>query len=101
GHVKKSEHLYEPIWNSGHSGHTIGEGAGFFELSKTKTAISIAKIRGVKTLHKVENVGDLNLKINAFLIECMLNKEEIDLVLSGIGGDHKHDRLLNEYCVEQ
>jgi len=101
GHVKKSEHLHEPIWNSGQNGHTIGEGAGFFELSKTKTAISIAKIRGVKTLHKVENVGDLSLKVNAFLNDCKLNKKDIDLVLSGIGGDHKHDRLLNEYSVEQ
>jgi 3-oxoacyl-[acyl-carrier-protein] synthase II len=97
GHIKKTEDLQKPIWNSDSKGHIAGEGAAFFNLSGKQTATSLAKINGVKAIQKINHSDDLSDQSHLFLQELGLKKEDISLVLSGVSGDLEKDKHLKEF----
>lgn len=96
GHIKAKENLGEPIWQSNSKGYSAGEGAAFFNLSNENNSNSIAKVRGVKTIQKIDSGEDLFNKSLNFLSELKINKNDVDLVLSGISGDTEKDVKLKQ-----
>jgi 3-oxoacyl-[acyl-carrier-protein] synthase II len=96
GHIKSSDSLAEPIWNSRSPGYVAGEGATFFNLG-AQTENSIAKIKGVKTITALTSADDLKTMTDEFLDECGIKKEDLSLVLSGISGDATTDKRLKTF----
>jgi len=99
GHIKKTVHLAEPIWQSKTKGYVAGEGAVFFKLG-AKSASSIAKIRGVRPIQKISDTNELSIYVDEFLNNCGLTKHDLSVVLSGINGDTEKDKNLNEYISD-
>jgi 3-oxoacyl-[acyl-carrier-protein] synthase II len=97
GHIKKTEDLGKPTWNSDSRGYVAGEGAAFFNLSSKQTGTSLAKISGVKTIQKITGANELSDQSTFFLKELGLKKEDISLVLSGINGDSEKDSHLKQF----
>lgn len=97
GHLKKTEELTVPLWESSGIGYVAGEGAAFFNLSTQAKKESIAKISGVKPLQKITSASDLSAAVDAFLSELNLKEEDVSLILSGRNGDVEKDILLNEF----
>ncbi|MEO6306099.1 MAG: beta-ketoacyl synthase chain length factor [Bacteroidia bacterium] len=96
GHIKKTENNNEPIWKSKSKGFIAGEGSAFFSIGNKSTDSSIAKIKGVKAIQKLNTEGELSDHCTAFLNELNLKKEDISLVLNGASGDSEKDkRILN------
>ena len=79
--------------NSKTPGSVAGEGASFFILGKDKTENSYAKFRGVEMIYKPENTQEVETKILAFLESKGLTANDIDVVLYGINGDVRFDKL--------
>ncbi|PBQ31193.1 3-oxoacyl-ACP synthase [Sphingobacteriaceae bacterium] len=96
GHIKKTPDLHEPLWSSTSKGYVAGEGAAFFNLSKTVTDKSIAKINGLKTFQRISDSTTLLEQSQTFLKELGLKLEDMSLILSGINGDSEKDRHLTE-----
>jgi len=96
GHIKKTDDLQEPLWSSPSKGYVAGEGATFFNLGKTATDKSIAKINGVKTFQTISDSNALLEQSHTFLKELGLQLKDVSLVLSGINGDSEKDRHLTE-----
>lgn len=97
GHLKKQEDLSKPLWESTTKGYVAGEGAAFFSLSLEKKSTSLAKIKGVKTLQKIQNSDELTAQYNLFLKELDLKHEDVDLLLSGRNGDVENDQTLKTF----
>jgi 3-oxoacyl-[acyl-carrier-protein] synthase II len=97
GHIKKTEDLNVPLWNSNSKGHVAGEGAAFFNLSSEKNSLSEVKVSGVRTIQKIDNENTLNLEYDLFLKELGLEKENVSLLLSGTCGDKEKDRHLIQF----
>jgi len=100
GHIKKTEDLRHPIWDSKTNGYVAGEGATFFNLSAKANEKSIAKISGIKTIQKISDANDLLEKSNSFLKKIGLTKQDVSLVLSGINGDSEKDNRLKEFNTQ-
>ena len=97
GHIKKTEDLSIPFWQSTSKGFVAGEGACFFNISVQKSENSIAKINGVKTIQKITTAKELLGHSELFLNELGLTREDISLVLSGLNGNSQTDKHLTEF----
>ena len=100
GHIKKTEHLNEKLWESKTPGYVAGEGACFFNLSLTKQEKSIAKINGIKTIQTISGSKELQTITELFLKELNLSINDISLVLSGINGDSQKDSHIKTFTSE-
>lgn len=100
GHIKKQEDLQTEIWNSKTPGYLAGEGSSFFSFSSEKTNSSTSKLKGLKTLQRISDAKDLQNQLDIFLKEIGLNKNEINLILSGVNGDVNTDANLNQFTKE-
>ncbi|OFY83313.1 MAG: hypothetical protein A3F72_20145 [Bacteroidetes bacterium RIFCSPLOWO2_12_FULL_35_15] len=96
GHIKKLENV-QPIWNSNTNGYIVGEGAGFFNISRIATPSTYAKIKGVKCIQGISDANELTNEVNSFLAEIGLEKDQISLVLSGNSGDVVTDKKISEF----
>ncbi|MDA3952847.1 MAG: beta-ketoacyl synthase chain length factor [Bacteroidales bacterium] len=74
-------------------GTIVGEGVGFFSLTGKKDESNYAKIKDIKTIYKPDNKEEIETKINQFLTENDLTKNDIDLVVLGINGNVDTDDI--------
>jgi len=74
-----------------------GEGSGFFLISSLRTNRYYATISGVETLYRPKTIDELDEKTIAFLSRYDLNKDDIDIIISGIAGDSNWDSLYSNY----
>ncbi len=81
------------IINSKTNGAVSGEGAAFFVLSNEASENNYAKLRSLKMIYKPENQQEIEQKITAMLAEKNLTKEDIDVVIYGINGDARFDKV--------
>ena len=95
GIFKKSAGLNLDIFNPGTSGTIAGEGAAFFMLSNTPSGADLAKIDGVSTFYKPDDLAETEKFINEFLSQRNLAACDIDLLITGNNGDTKNDSLYN------
>jgi len=96
GRIKKNRDL-QTIWNSTSKGYLMGEGAAFFNVSSVATAESYAKISGVKCKQKIVDADELLKETGLFLADIGLQKNQVDLVLSGNCGDEQMDKKISEF----
>lgn len=74
-------------------GTIVGEGVIFFTLTGKKEPGTYAKIKNIKTIYKPENHQVIEQKIEQFLAENELTKEDIDLVVLGANGNIDTDDI--------
>jgi hypothetical protein len=74
-------------------GTIVGEGVGFFSLSGKKDENTYARIKNIKTIYKPESKEEIESKINQFLSENGLSKDDIDLVVLGLNGNMDTDDI--------
>ncbi|MBS4013882.1 MAG: beta-ketoacyl synthase chain length factor [Bacteroidetes bacterium] len=96
--LKKRVNLWkkEPFSNlntykSDSEGCIPGEGATFFNVTKTRKANSYAEIKMVELVHKYENIDDFKKLIENRINNSGITINDIDLVLFGYNGDDNGD----------
>lgn len=77
-------------------GTIAGEGAAFFFLEKEKTANSYAVLKGVETLFDPAGSEEISAWISLFLAQYGLKPADISLLIPGMNGDPKQDRIYHE-----
>lgn len=70
-----------------------GEGAAFFLLTDKASDDNLAELSAVKTLY---NINDVEAGITKFLAENNLEREDIDLLITGKNGDLKNDAVYKQ-----
>ena len=81
-------------------GNKPGEGAAFFMLGTQKTAQSYAELSGVKMIYK-PNQDQVVQELDSFLSQNNLTLDEIDLVLMGLNGHAKKDKVYQQLLNTQ
>ncbi|MCK4360306.1 MAG: beta-ketoacyl synthase chain length factor [Bacteroidales bacterium] len=74
-------------------GSIAGEGAAFFVLTNTDSKHNYAKISSVSTFYKPENYKIIEDNITEFLKNAKIDTNDIDLIIFGINGDTKFDKI--------
>lgn len=68
-------------------GAIVGESVTFFSLTGKKDENTYARIKNIKTIYKPESNEEIEAKIDQFLAENSLTKDDIDLVVLGLNGN--------------
>ncbi|MCD4833368.1 MAG: beta-ketoacyl synthase chain length factor [Bacteroidales bacterium] len=68
-------------------GTIVGESVTFFSLTGKKDENTYARIKNIKTIYKPESNEEIEAKIDQFLAENSLTKDDIDLVVLGLNGN--------------
>ncbi|HET9053582.1 MAG TPA: beta-ketoacyl synthase chain length factor, partial [Cyclobacteriaceae bacterium] len=76
-----------------------GEGAGFFLLN-TESKNAMAELSEVSMLFKPKRASEVANSIQEMISKAGLDKNDIDLVLTGECGDLHYDSLLKKVCNE-
>ena len=87
--------MEDDILNSPTPGSVAGEGASFFVLSGEKNPSTIAQIDDLEIVTRCQGVGELNNKLEAFLVRNGVSFEGVDLVVSGNNGDARYSSYYN------
>lgn len=85
--VKKETINSLELLESKTQGTIVGEGVAFFSLSGKKNQNTYAKIKNIKTIYKPESQEEIESKIDRFIKDNGLTKDDIDLVVLGINGN--------------
>ncbi len=78
-------------YNSNTEGCIPGEGATFFNVTKTKKDNSYAEVKMIELIHKHENIDEFKNNIVSRSNNVGINIHDIDLVLFGYNGDKNSD----------
>jgi len=78
-------------------GALAGEGSGFFLVSSLKGNRCYAILSGALTIYRPKTIDDLDDKTSAFLSIYGLQKNDVDIIISGISGDSNWDSLYHDY----
>jgi 3-oxoacyl-(acyl-carrier-protein) synthase len=93
GYWKKESLPTEKILESNTEGAVSGEGSSFFVLGAEKQENSYALLRGLRMIYKPENQAEIDSKIEELLSENGLTAADVDVVLYGINGDSRFDKV--------
>jgi 3-oxoacyl-[acyl-carrier-protein] synthase II len=72
-------------------GTIAGQGSAYFLLSGQPSETTYCRVADVSTFYKPESLMAIESSISSFLANAGLKIEDVDLVLTGINGDHKND----------
>jgi len=78
-------------------GTIAGEGASFFYLENEQRDSSYAELKGVTTFRKPALNLEISIRLHKFLARHDLVAGNIDLVLAGLNGDPRSDRLYRDF----
>ncbi|MEI7980870.1 MAG: beta-ketoacyl synthase N-terminal-like domain-containing protein [Bacteroidota bacterium] len=81
-------------------GTIAGEGASFFFLENKKNDHTRAEIKGIATILNPSSTGEIAEKCRIFLNRQGLIPENIGLVISGMNGDPRYDKVYNDFIRE-
>ena len=93
GHWKNNPINNLKLLNHYTRGSIAGEGAAFFVLTKTRSEQNYAEISSLKIFNNPENSKAVERKIKEFLKNSKIGINDIDLVILGINGDPKFDKI--------
>jgi len=96
GHWKTKPVNNLQLLNTKTRGSIAGEGSAFFLLSNMQTDRSYAKLSGLSMLLKPSTPDEFFLKVTGLLEKNDLKLENIDLILLGLNGDEKMDRVYDD-----
>lgn len=87
GCIKKS--VDNSVLTSGTTGYIAGEGSTFFNISKEKSELNIAKIAHISAFHSN------HLEIEKILNDLNIGVNDIDVLISGENGDSNSEPAFN------
>jgi 3-oxoacyl-[acyl-carrier-protein] synthase II len=93
GHWKKELVNNLNLKDTDSKGTISGEGASFFLLSNQGEGESYAKINSISTIYKPADLSEIENGIASFLKNANLKVTDIDLVILGVNGDKKFDKI--------
>jgi len=93
--VKKENINSLELLNHKTQGSIVGEGVAFFSLAGERNDKTYARIKNIKTIYKPQSNEEVAEKIDLFLKENGLSKEDIDLVVLGLNGNTETDHYYN------
>ncbi len=95
GHWKMEDTNSLQLLESKTTGTISGEGSTFFMLTDKEDENNYALLNGLSTLYKPENEKEVEEHIADFLKQKNLKPADIDLVVYGLNGDVRTDRVYN------
>jgi 3-oxoacyl-[acyl-carrier-protein] synthase II len=95
GHFKQKPINNLHLLNDNTRGSIAGEGAAFFLLSSKPGTKNYARISGLDMFYKPEP-EQIGPRLSQFLEKSGKSVEDIDLVLYGMNGDHKYDKIYHD-----
>lgn len=84
------------IYKTKTKGTIAGEGSAFFLLTAEPSATDYAKLDGLHTFYKPENIAGIAKQINSFLQKHLVSINDIDIVITGKNGDASSDKIYDE-----
>lgn len=96
GLYKQGEVSNLDIYKTKTKGTIAGEGSSFFLLATEPSETDYAKLDGLHTFYKPENITDIEKQINSFLERNAVRMHDIDLVIIGKNGDAATDKIYNK-----
>jgi 3-oxoacyl-[acyl-carrier-protein] synthase II len=96
GLVKNKPILNTDLLKHQTRGSIAGEGANFFSLSKKLTPDSYAALIGCKLIYKPISITAVEVEISKLLAQNNLTEQDIDLVICGLNGDAKQDKIYKQ-----
>jgi len=84
------------LFLSGSKGTIAGEGAAFFLLTGKPSVNDHARLEGITTFYRPENIQEIEHHILSFLKLHQIDLKDIDLVITGRNGDEKGDEIYNQ-----
>jgi 3-oxoacyl-[acyl-carrier-protein] synthase II len=97
GHFKKEPGSSLRLFERNTTGTIKGEGAAFFCLSAFPSAKTWCNVAEPLVIYKPTSVDELSAKVKSFLAERNMERESIDLFISGATGDSANDQLINQF----
>jgi acetyl-CoA acetyltransferase len=80
-------------------GTIAGEGAAFFLLASEPSDHDYARLDGISTLYKPENVTGIEQHIESFLNAHAVDLNTIDMVITGHNGDSRNDDIYRQVAL--
>jgi 3-oxoacyl-(acyl-carrier-protein) synthase len=80
-------------------GTIAGEGSAFFLLTSEPSDQDYARLDGISTLYKPENITDIEQHIQSFLSAHAVDPGTIDMIITGQNGDTKNDDVYTQLSV--
>ncbi len=81
-------------------GTIAGEGASFFFLENQQNQNTLAELKGITTLLTPESTAETGKKCEQFLAKHELTLQDIDLLVPGLNGDDRFDKVYYEFILE-
>lgn len=79
--------VFDPLYKWDENGIILGEGSGFFMLSKEQQAATYARLTGVHTFINPKDEREVSDMVSGFLAHHGLSISDIDMVVLGKNGD--------------
>lgn len=96
GLYKQGEVSNLKIYKTKTKGTIAGEGAAFFLLAAEPSATDYAKLDGLHTFYKPENIAEIEKQISSFLDRHSVGINDVDLVVTGKNGDASSDEIYDQ-----
>ena len=84
------------LLNDPRRGSIAGEGASFFFLENQQVPNTYAELRGIATMLRPESLQEIRNRLHSFLGTFGLTAGDISVVLLGLNGDPRHDRIYRD-----
>jgi 3-oxoacyl-[acyl-carrier-protein] synthase II len=96
GLYKQGEISNLQLFNTESKGTIAGEGTAFFLLANEPSATDYAKLDGLKTFYKPQNISKIEDQILSFLSDHSITFTDIDLIITGNNGDATQDEIYHQ-----
>jgi 3-oxoacyl-[acyl-carrier-protein] synthase II len=94
GTFRKGNDAGNDFYDKEQVGVIVGEGATYFVLSKQTSENTYCRLLDCKMIFEPSSATDLIDSVNKFLDANSLKADDIDVIVSGISGDSKRDKIL-------
>ncbi len=96
GLYKQTPIANNELYKTNAKGTIAGEGAAFFLLANEHSENDYAKLDGLHTFYKPNNMADITEQVEKFLVLHALSVNDIDLIIVGKNGDAAGDKIYDE-----
>jgi hypothetical protein len=100
GHWKQKPIQSLTLLYDSQRGTIAGEGASFFFLQNVKNERTRAEIKGLSTLLHPSSISEITEKCLEFLTSNSLTPGDIGLVIPGLNGDPRFDRVYHDFIAD-
>lgn len=88
------------LYNERSGGTINGEGANFFLVDKERSTDDYCKLDALITFYKPNGIDESKQQIESFLQAQSLQKDDVDLIITGKNGDAGNDQLYDDILTD-